>query len=303
MKAASTRAAEVPSFRRYVYAERRYAARMREVNRTDRGTAVTHKLRSYSWAQSWGVDVPDIYGIWDRVEDIAWDDLPDSVVLKSQSGAYARGVLPLRRVADGWSIITDGSALTTADVVDRFRQRQIDSAVRGPFIAEKFLGDAHQGAMPIDVKFYAFYGKVALVYLRSVAMHLEPGKGTYRFLDPDQRDMGPIYVGHNHDESIPIPDNFADLVRTAELLSAAVPRAFIRVDLYAVAGRVVFGELTPRAGGPLIFPDVVDERLGHFWEDAHVRLLNDVIDGSDYTLKYGPGPRELQVGGEPYLPS
>ncbi|MCW2799760.1 MAG: hypothetical protein JWQ70_1232 [Aeromicrobium sp.] len=299
LKAAKTREVEVPSFRRYVYAERRLAARMREINRTDRGTAVTYKLRSYSFAQSWGVSLPEIYGIWDQVEDIAWDELPDTVVVKSKIGTYGHGVLPLKRVSGGWSVITDGRVLTEGEIVARFKEKQDKGTIEGPFVVEEFLGDAAEEILPIDVKFYAFYGEVGLIYLRSVDAHLGPG-GKYRFLDLERRDLGPIYGGHDHDETIPIPDNLADLVRAAEQLSAAVPRAFVRVDLYGVAGRVVFGELTPRPGGPLIFPDDVDERLGQFWEDAHVRLLNDAIDGGDYALRYGPEPRELIVGGKPY---
>ncbi|MCW2750070.1 MAG: hypothetical protein JWR83_1180 [Aeromicrobium sp.] len=301
LKAASKRAVEVPSFRRYVYAERRYASQMRELNRTDRGTSVTNKLRSYAFAQSWGVSVPEIYGIWKDVEDIAWDELPDTVVIKSQAGSLGRGVLPLKRVRGGWSVITDGGVLTTADVVARFRQKQSEG-VGGPFIVEEFLGDVDQDLLPIDVKFYAFYGQVAQLYLRTVPEHLEPNDGTYRVLDTDGRDLGPVYIADHHNETIPIPKNLADLVRVAERLSAAVPRAFIRVDLYEVHGQVVFGELTPRPGGVLEFPDDVDERLGRFWENAHVRLLNDAIDGVDYTLKFGPGSRELLVGGKPYLP-
>ena len=32
------------------------------------------------------------------------------------------------------------------------------------------------------------------------------------------------------------------------------------------------------------------------------RVLNDVIDGSDYSLKFGDGPRELVIGDRQYLP-
>lgn len=302
VKAEVTRSVEVPSFRRYVYAERRYAAQMRQLNRTDRGTSVTNKLRSYSFAQSWGVSPPIIHGIWNTVEEIAWDELPDRVVIKSQTGSYARGVLPLKRVPGGWTVITDGGVLTSADIVERFQERERGGAVGGPFLVEEFLGDPEHDVIPIDVKFYAFYGEIAQLYLRSVPAHLNPNDGTYRVLDTEGRDLGPIYIASHHDETIPIPDNLAELVRAAEVLSAAVPRAFVRVDLYGVAGRVVFGELTPRPGGRLQFPADVDERLGHFWEDAHVRLLNDAIDGHDYSLKYGPESRELLVGGKAYLP-
>ena len=65
---------------------------------------------------------------------------------------------------------------------------------------------------------------------------------------------------------------------------------------------MVFGELTPRPGGPHYFGPEHDQRLGELWERAQARLLNDVLDGSDYSLKFGPGPRELAIGDRQYLP-
>ena len=64
----------------------------------------------------------------------------------------------------------------------------------------------------------------------------------------------------------------------------------------------VFGELTPRPGTPGALSPELDERLGRYWEEAEARVLNDVIDGGDYRLKFGPHERELRVGDGVYLP-
>ncbi|MCW2799761.1 MAG: hypothetical protein JWQ70_1233 [Aeromicrobium sp.] len=302
VKAAAARSAAAPSFQHYLFAERRVSAHLLEVDRSDRGTTVTRKLRSYSFAQSWGVAIPAIFGIWDHVEDIAWDELPDTVVIKSQSGTSSQGVFPLIRVADGWSIVTETGTLTTADIIGQFRSRLDAGAVAGPFIAEEFLGSVDQPALPIDVKIYTFYGEVGIVHLRSVRSHLHQLGATFRTLDRDGVDLGPVYMSDFHNPDLHTPDNFGELIACAERLSQAIPKPFVRVDLYDVDGQVVFGEFTPRPGGTELFPAALDERLGHLWERAQARLLNDVIDGADYALRFGPEPRELQVGGKPYLP-
>jgi len=303
VKAAAGRSAAKPSFQHYLFAERRIADHLLEIDRSDRGTAVTKKLRSYSFAHSWGVDIPEIYGVWDNVEDIGWDALPDTVVIKSQSGASSRGVLPLIRVVGGWSIVTETDILAPSDIIGRFRKQLDDGAIAGPFIAEQFLGSVDRPALPVDVKVYCFYGEVGIVHLRSVSSHLHQLGATFRTLDRDGTDLGPVYMSDFHNPNLRTPDNFHELIACAERLSGAIPKPFVRVDMYDVNGQVVFGEFTPRPGGTEVFPAALDERLGHLWERAQARLLDDVINGAGYTLRFGPGPRELMVGGKPYLPA
>jgi hypothetical protein len=81
-----------------------------------------------------------------------------------------------------------------------------------------------------------------------------------------------------------------------------IPKAFVRIDVLDDSGDVVFGELTPRPGGPHYFGPEDDRRLGELWERAQARVLNDVIDGMDYSLQFGPGSRELAIGDSRYLP-
>jgi hypothetical protein len=55
------------------------------------------------------------------------------------------------------------------------------------------------------------------------------------------------------------------MLEIAERLAAGVD--YVRVDLYDVAGRVMFGELTtyPAAGLRGFEPASVDEELGRWW--------------------------------------
>src|SRR5690625_4922895 len=51
------------------------------------------KLHNYELARSYGVATPRVVGIWEQLEEIPWDTLPDRFVLKSNRGFSRRRVL------------------------------------------------------------------------------------------------------------------------------------------------------------------------------------------------------------------
>lgn len=292
----------VPSFRRYIYAERRIADHMRRLDDTDRGHLVTRKLKSYAFARSHGVDVPEVFGVWERPVDIAWDELPDTVVIKSAQGTAARGVTPLRRTEDGWTMVTTTETIAPKKLIRELTRLEVKGDVDGPYFAEELLGRGAGNALPVDVKVHAFYGEISHVLLRRVTVHRDAKSTAFRVILPDGTDPGPVVRGLSHDHEIPVPPNLDELMEVARRLSLGIPRAFIRVDLYDIDGRIVFGELTPRPGHLMDYGPKLDERLGHLWERAHARVMNDALDGAGLAMRFGPGPRELVVGGQPYVP-
>jgi hypothetical protein len=66
-------------------------------------------------------------------------------------------------------------------------------------------------------------------------------------------------------EPVPRPAHLEELLDVARRLSAGF--SFVRVDLYDVEGRVVFGELTfyPEAGLGVFIPPSADRELGALW--------------------------------------
>ncbi|MGE9268493.1 MAG: ATP-grasp fold amidoligase family protein, partial [Verrucomicrobiales bacterium] len=69
----------------------------------------------------------------------------------------------------------------------------------------------------------------------------------------------------NSDELIPCPAELEDMIHKAELLAQDFP--FVRVDLYAVSGRVYFGELTfyPEKGVGRFSPTHLDKKYGNLF--------------------------------------
>ena len=274
---------DTPSFYRQAYAARRIHQHLVDLDATDRGNVVESKLEAYSFAQSHGVRVPTVYGLWDSPEEITWDELPDHVVIKSDVGAHSRGVFPLHRTGNDWTMVTKTDPITpvrssSSSGVMPTKDGSVDrSSPRSR--------TTRDGTLPTETRVFAFYGEVGLVNVRKPSDHGNPdGTAVRRFL-PDGTD-GPRHP--SHDDSIELPEIIEKLVDTAKKLSLSIPMAFVRIDMFDIAGQVVLVELTPRPGGTQDLGAETDARMGELWERAQARVVNDVIDGGDYRLRFGP---------------
>jgi len=131
--------------------------------------------------------------------------------------------------------------------------------IRPAIMVEEFL--QHEGRVPIDYKFYCFSGRVELLTL-----HFDRfGIHKTRSFD---RDFAPHvfhYQFSAHDGVCERPVNFDEMVTVAEHLSSEFE--FMRVDLYNIAGRIQFGEMTPYPGGVTtkFLPKSFDWELGKKW--------------------------------------
>lgn len=268
-----------------VYAERR----MRDADRVFPSVISRGKFHVYDVVRSHGIDVPEQLGRWADPRDIAWDELPDLVVIKSMRGFSAHGVLPVRRCAGGWHIISHRGDLLTGDQLADLLIAQVEAGqIKGPFGAEEFLDEDGSGTRPpMDVKLYTFYGETAIALLRRVHSHGDPS-AVFRIVDRRGQDAGDYYSGKVIDSTMEAPANLDEMFAAAERLSVAIRAPFSRIDMYSLGDRIVFGEITPRPGGPQWFGPELDARLGAAWEQAHVRLWRDTKDGLPHEIEWGP---------------
>lgn len=127
-------------------------------------------------------------------------------------------------------------------------------------VIERMLQDS-AGNIPPEVKFYCFGGVCELINLNYG--YPDSPKANYFDRNLNRLDMRRSYqVGTGE-----LPENVHDMIATAERLSAGFD--FLRVDLYAVDGRVYFGELTnyPGSGLGKIRPEKMDFELGKLWSE------------------------------------
>lgn len=203
-----------------------------------------YRVREYLVQQGCGNLLNELFGVWDCAEDIDWDRLPNSFVLKCNHGC-------------GYNILCpDKSKLSIDDV-----KKQLDKWMHTDFwrslaevqyqdipkkiICEAFLGD---GTSLFDYKIYCFHGKATHIL---VCTQRESGEPKFYFFDRDWKLCPITRDGKLADGDLDLekPAQLEEMLCYAERLAKPFP--FVRVDFYYTDGRIVFGELTFIPSGAL----------------------------------------------------
>ena len=112
-----------------------------------------------------------------------------------------------------------------------------------------------------DYKFFCFNGRVSYIY--GISDRRVGQSAQFGIYDADFNKLD-VYRNDERSQEIPLPKplNFDKMIAIAEGLSKDFPH--VRVDLYNIAGRIYFGELTFYDGsGYMTFsPDSFDYKLG-----------------------------------------
>lgn len=184
---------------------------------------------------------------------------PDDARLPTEHASWAyRHVLPgyapredVIRIAQGWVEKLYGDGPNREWVYGRMPRR---------IIVEEMLAGA-DGAIPDDYKFFVFHGECRFVQVDSGRF----GRRTQDFFRPDWEHLplsgGPPWAQPRR----PKPARLDEMISLAEQLGADTD--FVRVDLYDVDGRIVFGELTsfPAGGDSPFDPESFDGEFGRRW--------------------------------------
>ncbi|MEV7397635.1 ATP-grasp fold amidoligase family protein [Aeromicrobium sp. NPDC092404] len=282
-----------PSFRAHSYARRRFYQLALEAG-VPASLNAMGKLEVGRLMRSYGIDVPEVLGTWDTIEEIPWDDLPDRVVLKSAHGHNSNGVLPLRRDPEGWHLVSRPGVESVEQLMERMRKPADLGVTAPPYFAEEFIGplEPDDDLLPVEVKIYAFYGEVPLVLLRRVDRHWSATGMAFRVIDPEGRDLSSTYSKKVIDPTIEPPAQLSRAVEIGALVSRIARTPFMRSDIYVTGDRVVLGEVSPSPGGGQWFGAEVDLLLGEAWERAEVRVWRDLVEAAPDAV--GPaGPASL----------
>ena len=127
-------------------------------------------------------------------------------------------------------------------------------------VVEEFLGGA-DGTVPDDYKLFVFHGTCRYVQVDRGRFESR----TQDFFTPDWVHV-PLSGGHPWAEPrLARPEQLDAMVDLAERLGQGTD--FVRVDLYALPGRIVFGELSsfPAGGDSPFHPESYNAEFGSHW--------------------------------------
>ena len=202
-----------------------------------------------------------LYGVYDSIEEIPFDKLPEKFVMKLTNGS-------------GYNIICEKK---TEQIIQTIKSRfqkwlKVDfymlgrewayQGVRNRIICEEYL-DSDEPYGLNDYKVFCFNGVPKMIqvdFARFTGHKRNFYTPEWEFIDEK------VAYENDRNADIPKPDHLTEMLSCAARLSEPFPH--VRVDFYHVNNRLVFGEMTFYHGaGYLHFENEGFEReLGAYWE-------------------------------------
>lgn len=193
-------------------------------------------VRDYVREKGCGDILNELYGVYERPEDIPWDELPDSFVLKWNFGSGGNLVCPDKAAIDREEAAAFLKRFGRRRYWLPYSEMQYKHMPRR-ILCEKFLTDGSRGAIT-DYKVYCFHGRPEAVFI----MHDRGVRVRSEFFDTEWRHLENSEKYLNVETPTPRPPCLDEMLDAARALSAPFP--FVRCDFYIAGEKLIFGELT-----------------------------------------------------------
>lgn len=198
-----------------------------------------------------------LYGKWDNPNQINWDELPQSFVLKTNN---ACGQVLLVKDKNKLNIPKTINKLNNwLDSKYGYRDAQFHyTKIKPCIIAEKLLeNDDDDSVNLIDYKVWCLNGKpesIIVVHSRTKNSLL------ITVFDLEWNNITNYAVNNTHKRysniDIPKPHSLSEMIKLAEKLSEGIPQ--VRIDFYEINRKPVFGEMTFTTGFGALSSDYYD---------------------------------------------
>lgn len=196
-------------------------------------------------------------GVWNTVEEIEWNLLPNQFVIKSSDDSGGVIVCKDKTTLD---IEKAKKRLQRKNNYYKYNKEYPYRNLKHRIIAEEYLEDESKYELK-DYKIFCFNGEPRLLFVATD--RLKKGEETkFDFFDLEWNHL-PFTNGHpNNPNPIKKPTNFDEMLCIARKLSVGIPQ--VRIDLYNCNGKIYFGEITFfHWGGTMAFkPKEWDYKLG-----------------------------------------
>lgn len=206
-----------------------------------------------------------LLGVWQTFDEIDFNSLPNSFVLKCNHDSGST------------KVIKDKASLTEKDYkkLNKFYKGRLKSdffyagreypykGLPRYIMAEQLMIDESNPEKSIeDYKFFCFNGEPKIMFVatdRSTDCRFD-------FFDMDFNHLDIVNIHPQSDKEIKKPEKFEEMKEIAKKLSKGMKQ--VRIDLYELNGKIYFGEYTFFHGGgfSLFNPPKWEEQLGDWIE-------------------------------------
>ena len=199
------------------------------------------RVREYVEGCGYGDYLPKLYGTWEHANEIDFDQLPDSFVIKTNNASATNILVRDKSSIEEEAVRKQLDTWLKSDYGYRTCQPHY-TRIKPLILAEEFLSNIGDNSPLKDFKFYCFNGepKYLIVYTDRVANSHDMKRTIYDMnWNLHQEFLGRRAVPG---PEISKPNSFDKMKEIAGKLSAPFP--FVRVDFYEIKGQPVFGEMT-----------------------------------------------------------
>lgn len=202
-------------------------------------------VRDYVRECGLGDILNEVYGVYDSVEAIEWDKLPDKCMIKCNHTSGANILFDRKKGFDYKYFKNEFSFWMKRNYYWTGRERNY-IGIKPLIICEKYLEQGNKDSLN-DYRFMCFHGNVKLVFGEVGASRPDGTHNTDFGRNVYNRDFelleGVQFSRKNFaPELLPKPINYNKMVKYAEILSK--PFIHARVDFYNIDGQIYFGEIT-----------------------------------------------------------
>ena len=206
-----------------------------------------------------------LYAHYDKTENIEWEKLPESFVVKTQHGSGGLNVIIVsdKKMFSKEMLVSKLSFKEDAvSKKDSGREWAYWNIPAGVVVEELLVNKENPEAGVNDYKIFCYGGKPKYIIV-DVDRYIGHKRNFY---DTNWQNLHITSDCPASDREIPRPENLNEMLRIAEILSEEFP--YVRVDLYNVDGKIYFGELTfyPWSGYVQFLPDEADYLFGEDFE-------------------------------------
>ena len=202
----------------------------------------------------------ELYKVYYNVDEINFDELPNSFVLKGAHGSSLNLIVKDKSKLD---IAAAKKAMHKWMRHCQYKKVGLEWAYKNiepKIIAEKYLEEAGKDVL-YDYKFFCFNGEPKFLQI-----DIERGVKDYRcYYDLNWLKL-PFSISKRpmFNYNVPKPSNFEEMKSLAASLAGNLP--FARVDFYSVNSKTIFGEITfyPEDGKVNFLPEEYNSIIGDY---------------------------------------
>ena len=222
--------------------------------------ACKYRVREYVTEKIGESYLNELYGVYDNVENVNFDLLPNSFVLKGVHGSSLNLIVENKKELNIHDVKNKLNKWLSHNQYEKVGYEWAYKNIQPRIVCEKFLSEKGKDVLN-DYKFFCFSGEPKFVQI-----DIDRATEDYRcYYDLNWNKLEfTTVVNKFYEEEVTKPQNFDIMIQLAKKLADSLP--FARVDFYNIDGKVIFGEVTfyPADGKKNFIPEKYNKIIGDY---------------------------------------